>query len=235
MKKFIKSFLFAVALLYAPVCSAGIIDVSPDLTVAVAAQTAMLKDTYDKRTKLQEKILAAETTINLSMDRIHSIQDKTLKYLSEASHALANLNQIKEAALLVSVGIPDACANLADAASENATNSIFASLAADQIRNAAEDMASLYSFMTPLVNSGSYGGDSDGSKVNLLNTAERYQILTTVVSRLKDIQWQVTQLHWRIKCFAWRDLWFKLDPKTYRAYLQSKVDVGFLASQWNSL
>lgn len=55
------------------------------------AQTAELKNLHEKRRKTQEKIIAAETAVTLALDRVHSVEDKMLEYLSNAQGAMQNL------------------------------------------------------------------------------------------------------------------------------------------------
>ena len=56
----------------------------PTLTGAVFAQTSTLKNIYDKRQKAHEKIIAAETAVTVALDRVHSVEEKMLEYLSNA-------------------------------------------------------------------------------------------------------------------------------------------------------
>lgn len=56
----------------------------PALTATVIAQTTELKNIHKKRKKTQEKIIAAEAAVTVALDRVHSVEDKMLKYLSNA-------------------------------------------------------------------------------------------------------------------------------------------------------
>ena len=78
----------------------------PTLTAAVILQTEELKSVHKKRKTTQEKIIAAETAVTLALDRVHSVENKMLEYLSNAQGAMQNLYQIKRAAELVTVEIP---------------------------------------------------------------------------------------------------------------------------------
>ena len=69
----------------------------PTLTGAVFAQTSTLKNIYNKRQKAHEKIIAAETAVTVALDRVHSVEDRMLEYLSNAQGAMQNLYQIKRA------------------------------------------------------------------------------------------------------------------------------------------
>lgn len=61
--------------------------IDPVLTGAVTAQTLELKSLHDKRRKTQEKIIAAEAAVTVALDRVHSVEDKMLEYLSNAQGA----------------------------------------------------------------------------------------------------------------------------------------------------
>ncbi len=56
----------------------------PALTATVIAQTTELKNIHKKRKKTQEKIIAAEAAVTVALDRVHSVEDKMLNYLSNA-------------------------------------------------------------------------------------------------------------------------------------------------------
>lgn len=73
----------------------------PTLTAAVLAQTAELKSIHKKRKKTQEQIIAAEAAVTVALDRVHSVENKMLEYLSNAQGAMQNLYQIKRAGELV--------------------------------------------------------------------------------------------------------------------------------------
>lgn len=81
----------------------------PALTGAVIAQTVELKNIHKQRKKRQEQIIAAETAVTLALDRVHSVENKMLEYLSNAQGAMQNLYQIKRVGELVTVEIPKNC------------------------------------------------------------------------------------------------------------------------------
>ena len=145
----------------------------PTLTGAVFAQTSTLKNIYDKRQKAHEKIIAAETAVTVALDRVHSVEDKMLEYLSNAQGAMQNLYQIKRAGELVATEIPQNCSLLLKSVGSNLKGTAIAAIVSDELADAATQMAALYPFMKQLVTSGSYDtGGSDGGKekhkVNLL-------------------------------------------------------------------
>ena len=96
----------------------------PTLTATVILQTEELKSIHKKRKTTQEKIIAAETAVTLALDRVHSVEDKMLEYLSNAQGAMQNLYQIKRAAELVTTEIPKNTALLKNSVKGNLKGSI---------------------------------------------------------------------------------------------------------------
>ena len=180
----------------------------PTLTGAVFAQTSTLKNIYDKRQKAHEKIIAAETAVTVALDRVHSVENKMLEYLSNAQGAMQNLYQIKRAGELVATEIPQNCNLL-----------LIAAIVSDELADAATQMAALYPFMKQLVTSGSYDtGGSDGGKekhkVNLLSSSERYYIANEVLTRLEAVNTDLFILAWQVRTLSWNDLWESLRTGT---------------------
>lgn len=164
----------------------------PALTATVIAQTTELKNIHKKRKKTQEKIIAAEAAVTVALDRVHSVEDKMLKYLSNAQGAMQNLYQIKRAGELVAKEIPQNCNLLLKSVGSNLKGTAIAAMVSDELADAATQMAALYPFMKQLVTSGKYDvtgadGKNEKHKVNLLNSSERYYIVNEVVSRLEAI------------------------------------------------
>lgn len=210
----------------------------PTLTAAVIAQTAELKSIHKKRKQTQEKIIAAETAVTLALDRVHSVENKMLEYLSNAQGAVQNLYQIKRAGELVTVEIPRNCSLLTKSVGKRLKGTIIASMVSDELTDAATQMAALYPFMKQLVTSGSYDvtnqdGDKEKHKVNLLSSAERYYIANEVVTRLEAINTDLFILAWQIRTLSWNDLWFSLDPEGWANVMSGKNIINGIVSEWN--
>lgn len=210
----------------------------PALTAAVLAQTAELKNLHEKRRKTQEKIIAAETAVTLALDRVHSVEDKMLEYLSNAQGAMQNLYQIKRAGELVLTEIPQNCSLLAKSVAGNIKGTAIAAIVSDELADAATQMAALYPFMKQLVTSGTYNvtgadGTSEKHKVNLLSSAERYYIANEVVTRLETINTDLFILAWQVRTLSWNDLWFSLDPEGWASVMSGKNIIGGIVAEWN--
>ena len=212
----------------------------PTLTTAVEVQTLTLKDIHKKRRDTQEKIIAAETAITVAVDRVHAVENKMLKYLSEAQSVMSNLYQIKRAAELVGVEIPKNINECVKSVPGNLKGTAISALVSNQIKDVYAQMASLYPFMAQLVTSGSYNvtnanGEKEAHKVNLLNSAERYYIANEIVSRLEFINTDLFILAWQIRNLSWGNLWYGIDPEGW-ATIMSGVNIAkTLAYQWNNI
>ena len=210
----------------------------PALTAAVLAQTAELKSLHEKRRKTQEKIIAAETAVTLALDRVHSVEDKMLEYLSNAQGAMKNLYQIRRAGELVLTEIPQNCSLLAKSVVGNIKGTAIAAIVSDELADAATQMAALYPFMKQLVTSGTYDvtgadGTNEKHKVNLLSSAERYYIANEVVTRLETINTDLFILAWQVRTLSWNDLWFSLDPEGWASVMSGKNIIGGIVAEWN--
>lgn len=210
----------------------------PALTATVIAQTAELKNIHKKRKKTQEKIIAAEAAVTVALDRVHSVEEKMLKYLSNAQGAMQNLYQIKRAGELVAKEIPQNCNLLLKSVGSNLKGTAIATMVSDELADAATQMAALYPFMKQLVTSGSYDvtgadGKNEKHKVNLLNSSERYYIANEVVSRLEAINTDLFILAWQVRTLSWNDLWFSLDPEGWANVMSGKNIIGGIVAEWN--
>lgn len=216
----------------------------PTLTGAVEAQSLMLKDIFKKRQKTQEQIIATETAVTVALDRVHSVENKMLEYLSNAQGAMQNLYQIKRCAELVGTEIPRNMNLVKNSVPGHLKGTAIAVLVSDELWDATEQMASLVPFMKQLVTSGSYnvdGYDDKGNpqttkhKVNLLSSAERYYVANEVVTRLENIKTDLWLLAWQIRTLSWQDLWYGLDPEGWATVMSGKAIVEGLIYDWQFL
>ena len=210
----------------------------PALTATVIAQTTELKNIHKKRKKTQEKIIAAEAAVTVALDRVHSVEEKMLNYLSNAQGAMQNLYQIKRAGELVAKEIPQNCNLLLKSVGSNLKGTAIAAMVSDELADAATQMAALYPFMKQLVTSGKYDvtgadGKNEKHKVNLLTSSERYYIANEVVSRLEAINTDLFILAWQVRTLSWNDLWFSLDPEGWANVMSGKNIIGGIVAEWN--
>lgn len=209
----------------------------PTLTATVILQTEEMKNIHKKRKSTQEKIIAAEAAVTVALDRVHSVENKMLEYLSNAQGAMQNLYQIKRAAELVTSEIPKNCDLLRKSVKGNLKGTVIATLVSDELTDAASQMAALYPFMKQLVTSGTYNvtnaeGNNEKHKVNLLNSAERYYIANEVLTRLEAINTDIFILAWQVRTLSWNDLWFSLDPEGWASIMSGKNIINGLVLEW---
>ena len=214
--------------------------IDPALTAAVATQTNVLNDIYSDRSKTQKKIIAAETAVTVAMERMHKVENQILDYLSNAQGAMQNLYQIKRAAELVTMEIPQNMALVKNSLPGHLKGTAIALLVSEEVTDAATQMASLYPFMKQLVTSGSYNvtgsdGQPEKHKVNLLNSAERYYVANEVVTKLENINTDLWLLAWQIRTMSWHDLWYGLDPEGWATVMSGKAVAETLIYQWKNL
>ena len=212
----------------------------PLLTGAVTTQTEMLKKLFKKREKTQEAIIATEAGVTLAMERMHHLEDKMLGYLQNAQGAMQNIYQIKRAAELVGMEIPQNMALLRKSLPGNLKGTAIAVMVSEELVDASAQMLSLYPFMKQLVTSGSYNvtnadGKTEKHKVNLLNSAERYYVANEIVTRLESINTDLWLLAWQIRTLSWNDLWFGLDPDGWATVMSGKAVVDGLIMDWKYL
>lgn len=211
----------------------------PTLTATVAAQTVVMDEIHDKRKSIQEKIIAAEATVTLALDRVHSVEDKMLSYLSNASSAMQNLYQVKRCVELVGDEIPKNIELLTNSIPGHLKGTAIAALVSDEIRDVYAQMTSLAPFMYQLVTSGTYNvtnpnGENEKHKVNLLNAAERYYIANEIVHRLETINVDLFLLAWQVRTYDWNRLWFSLDPAGWAAVMSGKNRVQMVIGKVSS-
>ena len=241
MNRKTKTFLFSLsAMLLCGTVQTRAQQTDPTLTAAVILQTEELKSIHKKRKSTQEKIIAAETAVTLALDRVHSVENRMLEYLSNAQGAMQNLYQIKRAAELVATEIPRNCDLLRKSVPGHLKGTAIAVLVSDELTDAATQMAALYPFMKQLVTSGSYDvtnadGKTEKHKVNLLNSAERYYIANEVVTRLETINTDLWLLAWQVRTLSWNDLWFSLDPDGWASVMSGKAIAETLVWEWNTI
>lgn len=139
---------------------------------------------HDKRRKTQEKIIAAEAAVTVALDRVHSVENKMLEYLSNAQGAVQNLYQIKRAGELVTTEIPQNCSLLLKSVGSNLKGTAIAAIVSDELTDAATQMAALYPFMKQLVTSGSYDvTGADGKTRSTRSTCWTLRNATTLPTR----------------------------------------------------
>lgn len=220
------------------------VQTDPVLTGAIINQLEVLKKIYARRDSTQKKIIAAEAAVTLAMDRMHKIEKDMLNYMSNVSHGLQNLYQVKRAAQLVAVEIPRNMGEVRRAIGVgHIEGTVVATLAGNELADITLQMMSLYPFMAELVTSGTYSSkdiDESGNeivkhnKVNLLDTYDRYMICNEVLYRLEKINSSLYYLAWSISTMRWRDLLRALDPQGWYYIIGMANTVDWAVREWDA-
>lgn len=236
--------LLVLLLGFAAPSHASVVQVDPALTGAVAAQMEVLRELFAKREKTQKKIIDAEAAVTIAMSRMHHVEEQWLGYLSNASDAVQNLYQIKRAGELVAIYIPQNISNVKKAMPGNLKGTAISLLVSKELANAVTQMTTLMPLMKELVTKGSYSYDSfdengkpvtKQKKVNLLDSAERYFVANSIVSKLEAINSDLFILSWQIRYMGWDDLWQAIDPEGWANVVTGKYIVNGIINDWKNL
>ena len=237
MNKFSKYILMAGILLGGSDAYAQQIDVP--LAAAVFLQTDQLKKVYEKRKTTQEKIIAAQISVGLFMEKVHDIEDRILGYMQNASGAVQNLYQLKKIAQLVAVDIPDNLNTLRKTIPDNVKNTAIVAAIPDTYKEITAEVTSLSTLVSQLVTGTNYSfKDQDKENkqnINLLNAAERYYIAQEVVDRLEHLNYRIRILNLQIKMASWRNLFYALDRDAWVNYNYGKLISERLIKDWKEL
>lgn len=219
------------------------VQTDPALTGAIINQINILKKIFARRDSTQKKIIAAEAAVTFAMERMHNIEKDMLKYMTNVSHGLQNLYQVKRAAQLVAVEIPRNMGEVRRAIGVgHIEGTVVATLAGNELADITLQMMSLYPFMAELVTSGTYSSkdiDESGNevtkhnKVNLLDTYDRYIICNEVLYRLEKINSSLYYLAWSIRTMRWRDLLRALDPQGWYYIIGMANTVDYVVREWD--
>lgn len=246
MKSPISKLLLAAMFFLLP-SSAGVsfagVQTDPALTGAIGAQCELLKQIFKKRDNTQKKIITAEASVATAMDRMHHVEEQVLNYMSNVQSAFRNLYQIKRAGELVAVDIPYNMKLVKQAVGEgHLQGTVIGTMCSTELVKITNDMMTLYPFLSQLVTSGSYtteSYDENGNvvqtknKVNLLDAAERYWILDTILGKLYNIRDNLWCLAWNIRCMGYKDMLYALDPEGWLNYMTGKSIANSLVDDWN--
>lgn len=199
------------------------VSVDPALTGAIIAQTTALSAVYKERSKRQKAIIAAEAAVNVALDKIHKVEEKTLDYLSNAQGAVQNLYQGEKIRRL-SGSIVNRAVELKRVAGKHLPAAVATGLIEEEAKDLVDQSSALLPFLYQLIKTGTYNrrnddGSVDKKKVNLLNAYERYYILDQVVSRLENIDTDLMCLIWEVETFSISRIFEVITPEAWCNYM----------------
>lgn len=212
------------------------IQTDPALVAAIMLQTEEMKKIYEKRSEHHNMIQSAQIFINGALDKIHSVEDKMLEYLSNASGVIQNMYQIKKIAELATVDIPENLVKLSKDIPSNIKGTGITLFVNKTITETTADITALSDIVNRLVTSNySFKDKKDDKNINLLSAAERFSILQSVCHKLEEINWRLFVTRYCIRTFSWQQLWMGLDRESWCKIMYSKMMANHLIDRWKRL
>ncbi len=191
-------------------CTLGFVNIGysqqidPALASAVAISGGAEVNALKNTKKAQENIAFYQAAITLQMDRIRSVEQEVYGYLQNASGAIKNAIEIKQAGVLTTE-IYTLFGELRQSAQNNPQGMLMLPVVSKQITKATEEMIGIYSYISSI---------SLSSDV-LLNAVERNQITWTVLYKLRQIKSTLYLLKFQIDNYTLADLPRILFPMEY--------------------
>lgn len=200
----------------------------PALTAAVIAQTSTLKELHKETINKQEKIELLNTGIMVEMGNIHAIEKKVVEYLSEASGTIKNAYQLIKATQL-STDIIKHLQECLKAAKAHPINTAMSAMLQNKYTEIYTEAASTYAYMATLVTTGTV----NGTKVNLLSSAERMQIMAMVMTKLQNIDYAILSLTVMLESYGLLDWWREIDQEGWSYIVNADLIAKQIIQSWN--
>lgn len=208
------------------------IHIDPLTFAAVTAQTEMLRDAHKTRTRLQQEIIASETLIHTTMDKIRDIESKAVSYMSSASDAMGAVSQLAESYRTIEAIIDELSTIkklMADGHNTMAETAVpvLEAMWGDTYSNVKKQAVQLPLLMSQFLadtRAQEPQYDSEGKRtnpdkvLNLLNSAERYQAARSITRRLHNIHNTLTRFRYMIGTATWMKTWQRYGSESYTAY-----------------
>lgn len=200
MKKRMLILTCACACLVPHIPAQSIIGGDPLVAGVLGSQIASQASFFKQRKEKQDEIITQELATNGFLSSMQSMQRKTLDYMQNANGLIKNLHQFKRIGILVTE-IPENMNALVKAVPENWKGALMGVIN-DRFSESYAEMASLIPVVEKVCKGSSFGDDGGDGSVNLLNSAERYQMLNSVVSRLDNINCEFKRLERYIRTIS---------------------------------
>lgn len=174
----------------------------------VEVQTKIIGGELEKSATAQTTTSAANLTMTVLMDSIRSYDKIMLKYLQKANDVFTGIFHAADA-IDMGANIVNNLGNCLDAARRSPQGAIVTAVVNKRYSKIVAEIGSLTSSIANFVR-----GSGNG---NLINSAERLDILFDIHSRMRRLDRQVTNLYWEILTLEWTDLGRFLNPDIYYA------------------
>lgn len=174
----------------------------------VEIQTQIIGGELDKSATAQTTTAGANLTMTVLMDSIRSYDKIMLNYLQKANDVFSGIFHAADA-IDMGANIVTNLGNCLDAARRSPQGAIVTGVVNKRYTKIITEIGSLTSLIANFVR-----GSGNG---NLINSAERLDILFDIHSRMRRLDRQVTNLYWEILTLEWTDLGRFLNPDLYYA------------------
>lgn len=169
----------------------------PLVAGAVTAGDAVVSAELTASNKSQLVTMGTQATIVANLELIREYEDKMFKYLSTVNGVIQNAYDVTRCARL-GESIIDNLGKCTKAAKKHPDGAIISALVSKRYVTILAESTALASYVGNLV--------KKGGKANLLNSAERNNILSNVTGRLSTINRQLVGLRYQIELLRWSDL-----------------------------
>lgn len=232
---------FCLSLFCANSVFSAIVKIDPALTAAVIIETDSLKSRYKQRINTQEGVIVAETAVTGALAAITDIETKTVDYMKNASDAVQNIKDIKKIFDVVS-SLPKDLNNLKKAIPDNPVGALVTAAVSKNTTEIYAEALSLHDFISQLVSSKDteYQTVDDSGKtvtkkkkVNLLNSAERFQILNEVYTRISNIKCKIQNMTLQLHFMGVKDVISTISPEGWAIIMDGKQNVQNTIALWD--
>lgn len=197
--------------------------VDPTTTAAVISGTNAIKEAHNQQNDKLSAIETANILITAQLNKLHSLEDSVFKYLQNAQMFVHNLYDVKRIMELTAIDIPTQIGRCISAIPGNLEGTVVTAVVNKYATNAVLQMTDLVAFLETLVGTGGYlpgvGSDKKLSKVNLLNSYQRYYIVQKILTTLQSIHYNFRLVETQIRFYKWKNLWMNLDHESWSYYI----------------
>lgn len=180
----------------------------PSTGAMVTLQTEIIGGELRKSANAQTATAAANATMTVLMDSIRSYDKIMLNYLQKANSVFDGIFHAADAVDMGS-NIVRNLGNCMSAASRSPQGAIVTAIVNNRYSKIIAEIGSLTSNIANFVRASGNG--------NLINSAERLEILYDIHTRMRRLDRQVANLYWEILTLEWTDLGRFLNPDIYYA------------------
>lgn len=183
------------------------------LVGAITANTISLGNELSRTNSLQSATLGQNTVISGLLNDIQYYEEKMYNYMSEAQSIVTSAYTIVRC-LRLGTDIIDELNQCRKAAIDHPQGLLVSSMITSQYSDVIQEASALVSYITPIVK-----GRGDN---NLLNSAERIQILNSVSSRLYNLYSAVNQMKQNILRMRWAHFMRDISPELYYQFMNTE-------------